>query len=156
MTVLTTLKEFLDKKNVKYAVRTHPVAYTSQEVAAVEHVPGAQLAKVVIIKSNGEFVMAVLPATQRIVLEKMREVLENPGARLATEEEFKGLFPECETGAMPPFGNLYNLAVYVDKTLTETKEIVFRAGTHTDTVHMKYKDFAKLVAPTVVEFSQHI
>ncbi len=156
MTILNKLKEFLDKKKVKYAVRTHPVVYTSQEVAAAEHVPGAQLAKVVMIRANEEFVMVVLPATQRIVVEKLREVLEKSEARLATEEEFKGLFPQCETGAMPPFGNLYDLPVYVDKTLTEAKEIVFRAGTHTETVHMKYKDFTKLVEPTVAEFTQHL
>lgn len=156
MTVLNKLKEFLDKSKVKYSVRTHQVVYTSQEVAAAEHVPGAQLAKVVMIKANAQFLMAVLPATQRIVLEKLCEVLGKPEARLATEEEFKGLFPQCETGAMPPFGNLYDLPVYVDKTLTKTKEIVFRAGTHTETVHMKYKDFSKLVKPTEAEFSQHL
>jgi Ala-tRNA(Pro) deacylase len=156
MTILNTLKDFLTKKKVKYSVHTHPVVYTSQEVAAAEHVPGGQLAKVVMIRANEEFVMAVLPATQRIVVEKLREVLGKSEARLATEEEFKGLFPKCEIGAMPPFGNLYDLPVYVDKTLTEVKEIVFRAGTHTDTVHMKYKDFDKLVKPTVAEFSQHL
>jgi Ala-tRNA(Pro) deacylase len=155
MPILTKLSEFLDKNGVHYEVLSHRQAFTAQEVAAVQHVPGMELAKVVMLRSGTEFVMAVLPAPYRVDLERAKTVLGKPEVTLATEQEFKGLFPQCEPGAMPPFGNLYNLAVYVDQALTRDEEIVFNAGTHTQTVKMKYADFARLVQPKVVSFSAH-
>lgn len=164
MAILRRLREYLDKNNVRYEVSSHREAYTAQEIAAALHVPGKKLAKVVIVKSGEKFVMAVMPATWKIDMEKMKLVLErsegkvlgNTDVRIATEGEFKDMFPECDVGAMPPFGNLFNLDVYVDKSLTEDREIVFQAGTHVDTINMNYQDFATLVKPIVAEFGRHI
>ncbi len=156
MTILRRLREYLDEKKVRYEVSSHREAFTAQDIAAALHVPGQKLAKVVMIKSGERFMMAVLPATWKIDMEKMKKVLKNTDVRLATENEFKDLFPACDVGAMPPFGNLYNLDVYVDKSLTEDREIVFNAGTHVDTVNMNYQDFAALVKPVVAEFGKHV
>ncbi len=155
MQILAKLRDFLDKNGVHYEVLSHRQAFTAQEVAAVQHVPGMEVAKVVMLRSGTEFVMAVLPAPYRVGLDRAKAVLGKPEVTLATEEEFKGLFPQCEPGAMPPFGNLYNLAVYVDDALAHDEEIVFNAGTHTQTVKMKYADFARLVRPTVVSLAAH-
>ncbi len=155
MEILAKLRDFLDKNGVRYEVLSHRQAFTAQEVAAVQHVPGMELAKVVMLRSGPEFVMAVLPAPYRVALDRAKAVLGKAEVTLATEEEFKGLFPQCEPGAMPPFGNLYNLAVYVDEALTRDEEIVFNAGTHTQTVKMQYADFARLVQPKVVSLAAH-
>lgn len=156
MPILAKLQEYLDTNKVSYTVCTHRQAFTAQEVAAAQHVKGKELAKVVIIKTRGRFLMAVLPATHKIDLSKLKAVLQVEEAALATEEEFQGLFPGCETGAMPPFGNLYGLSVYVDKTLEEDEEIVFQAGNHVQTVRMMYQDFKELVKPMVAEFAVHL
>jgi Ala-tRNA(Pro) deacylase len=154
MPILAKLREFLDSNKVSYEVATHRQAFTAQEVAAAEHISGKELAKVVILRSGTQFAMAVLPAPYRIDLERAATVLGKPDVVLATEEEFKGLFPQCEPGAMPPFGNLYNIPVYADQTLTRDQHIVFNAGTHTQTVRMTYDDFARLVRPKVVSLAK--
>ena len=153
MSILAKLREFLDGNKVQYEVVSHRQAFTAQEVAAAQHVPGMELAKVVMLRSGPEFLMAVLPAPQRVDLDHARAATGKPGLAFATEQEFEGLFPGCEPGAMPPFGNLYGLPVYVDQTLTRDKDIVFNAGTHTLTVKMKYADFARLVQPKVCSFA---
>jgi Ala-tRNA(Pro) deacylase len=152
MAVARKLKEFLDEQKVKYEVRTHAVVYTAQELAAVEHVPGKDLAKVVIVKAGEEYAMAVLPAPRRVSLQRLKEALGKGEVRLASEEEFQGLFPQCELGAMPPFGNLYGVVVYVDPVLEQDKEITFQAGSHQETITMKYEDFKRLVQPRAVSF----
>ena len=152
MPILTELREFLDKNGVPYEVAEHRQAFTAQEVAQAQHVPGRELAKVVILRSGAEFMMVVMPAPYRIDLERAKAAIGKSDLALATEEQFKGLFPHCEAGAMPPFGNLYNLPVYVDPSLTRDEAIVFNAGTHTQTVKMKYADFARLVHPKVASF----
>ncbi|MFQ5861763.1 MAG: aminoacyl-tRNA deacylase [Candidatus Brocadiales bacterium] len=156
MTIARKLKEYLDENKVPYKVATHQEVYTAQEVAASLHVPGKNLVKVVIIKTKDKYVMAVLSADRKVNVEKVRALLHDPEARLATEGEFKNLFPDCDVGAMPPFGNLYNTGVYVDKSLAEDEEIVFQAGSHVETLEMKYKDFDRLVGPEVVDFGQHL
>jgi Ala-tRNA(Pro) deacylase len=153
MPILTTLRQFLDHNKVVYQVATHRQAFTAQEVAQAQHTPGRELAKVVMLRSGAEFMMAVLPAPYRVDLDLVKAALGKPDLRLATEQEFAGLFPQCEAGAMPPFGNLYDLPVYVDHSLTRDDEIVFNAGTHTQTVKMKYADFERLVRPLVVSFA---
>lgn len=153
MPVLTKLREFLDRHKVPYEVLTHRQAFTAQEVAQAQHVRGAELAKVVMLRSGAQFLMTVLPAPQLIDLDRARAATEKPDLAFATEQEFQGLFPGCEAGAMPPFGNLYGLPVYVDQMLTRDKDIVFNAGTHTLTVKMKYADFARLVQPKVCSFA---
>jgi Ala-tRNA(Pro) deacylase len=149
MPILAKLQEFLDANRVRYAVMSHEPAFTAQQVAAAQHVPGKELAKVVMVRAGDRFLMAVLPATAKLDVHKMPE----RGARLATEHEFQSLFPHCEPGAMPPFGNLYGIPVFVDARLAADQEIVFQAGSHTQTVRMRYADFARLVRPLVDDYA---
>ena len=147
------LEAYLRENGVPFEVQHHPRAITAQEVAASEHVPGKMLAKVVMVWADGEMAMLSLPAPYQVDLEKAGKVLGAEQARLAQEEEFEGAFPDCEVGAMPPFGNLYGLPVYVEEALAEDETIFFRAGTHTDTMSVGYADFERLVEPTVGEFA---
>jgi len=147
------LKEFLDKEKIKYVSITHSPAYTAQEVAASAHVPGKELAKTVIVKVDGQMAMAVLPANRKVVVQELREITGADEVQFATEVEFKNLFPDCETGAMPPFGNLYGMEVYVAPSLAEDDEIAFNGGTHTELIKMSYQDFERLVKPKMVSFT---
>jgi Ala-tRNA(Pro) deacylase len=149
MPILAKLKEFLDDNGVVYTVLRHSHAFTAEEVAAAQHVPALEFAKVVMVKADDRFLMVVLPAFRKVDLHKLPE----RRTQLATEAEFARIFPHCEPGAMPPFGNLLGLPVYVDQTLGRREEIVFQAGTHTQTVRMKYGDFARLVRPTVDDYT---
>jgi len=148
-----TLKSFLDTNHVKYKTITHSPQYTAQEIAASAHIPGKELAKTVIVKMDGEFAMAVLPASQHVSLTRLKEAAGAGDAELASEQEFEKLFPDCELGAMPPFGNLYDMPVYAAEQLTEDEEIAFNAGSHTELVQLKFRDFDKLVHPKVVALS---
>ena len=152
MSILKRLKEYFDLEKVQYEVLTHPEANTAPEVAEALHVTGKELAKVVMLKIGERFVMTVLPANWKVDVSRLKDIFGTSHIRLATEEEFKGLFPDCEIGTMPPFGNLYNMEVYVDQSLTTDEKIVFQAGTHYEAVKLRYTDFAKLVHPTVAEF----
>ena len=143
------LKNFLDSHNVEYVSISHSPAYSAQTIAASAHVPGKELAKTVIVKIDDRFAMAVLPASYRVHLGHFKAALSASHVELATETEVENLFPDCEKGAMPPFGNLYNLDVYVAQQLTEDEEIAFSAGSHTEVVRMSYKDFERLVMPKV-------
>jgi len=154
MPILSKLREFLDRSNVPYEMLSHAEAFTAQQVAEAQHVPGKDLAKVVMACSGSEFMMFVLPAPYRLDLERVRGMLGKADLRLATEQEFAGLFPQCQPGAMPPFGNLYGLAVWVDEALAKDEKIVFNAGTHTDTVRLRYADFARLVQPGVARLAE--
>src|SRR5437899_10689854 len=128
------LKQFLDDNAVKYVSIVHSPAYTAQEVAASVHVTGRDLAKTVIVKLDGQMAMAVLPANRKIVLQDLREITGSEQVKFATEDEFKQKFPDCETGAMPPFGNLYGMEVYVAQSLVGNHEIAFNAGSHTEVI----------------------
>lgn len=150
---LRKLREFLDGQNVKYVLITHSKAYTSQEIAALSHTPGKELAKTVMVQLDDRMAMAVLPATQKVDLDKLRKASGAKKAALAHEEDFKGMFPECEAGAMPPFGNLFGMDVFVAPRLAEDREIAFNAGSHTELVRMPYKDFERLVKPRMMEFA---
>lgn len=154
MGVLKRLKDYLDENKVKYVKITHSRAYTAQEIAASVHIPGKELAKTVIVKVNDGFGMAVLPASRKIDFDRLKTLIGSKDIRLAEEGEFKGLFPDCEIGAMPPFGNLYKLPVFVATALAEDKEIAFNAGTHTDVIKISYSDFENLVKPTIGTFSE--
>ncbi len=156
MPVLKKMQAFLDENKIKYQVTTHSLAFTAQEIAAAEHIPGDQIAKVVMIKQNGVPIMAVLPGPYKIDFEVLREVLGKTAVRLESEEEFTGLFPGCETGAEPPFGNLFKLEVLVDTALTKNDEIVFNAGSHRQSIRMRYEDYARLVQPRVATFARHL
>ncbi len=157
---MTTCKEkliaYLIDTHVPFQTMKHHTAFTAQEIAAEQKVPGKQVAKVVIVLADDKTVMLVMPASHRIDFRKLNRVLGCKDARLAKEEEFKGLFPDCDTGAMPPFGNLYDVPVYVDKSLTEDPAIVFNAGTHDETMKVPYADYARLANPIVAEFAMHL
>ena len=147
------LKKFLDDNDVRYVTIQHSKAYTAQDVAATSHISGKEIAKTVMVRLGGKMAMAVVPASRMVDLEHLREVTGATSAELATESEFKDRFPECEVGAMPPFGNLYDLDVYVDESLREDEEIAFNAGTHTELVRLAYADFERLVKPKVMGFA---
>jgi Ala-tRNA(Pro) deacylase len=146
------LKEFLDSHGVKYVSVRHSPAFTAQEVAQSAHVSGRDFAKTIVVNTDSGMAMVVLPANRRIVMSDLREMLQVPYVRLASEREFRDLFPDCELGAMPPFGNLYGLPVYVAGSLTEEEEISFNAGTHTEVITMRYEDFEALAKPVVLDF----
>jgi Ala-tRNA(Pro) deacylase len=154
MPILGKLSEYLDQHHVRYEVLSHRQTFTAQETAQAQHVHGREMAKVVIVRGGGEFAMVVLPAPCLVDLERAGAVLGKPDLDLATEEQFTSLFPGCEPGAMPPFGNLYGLPVWVDRALTRDEQIVFNAGTHTQTVRMRYADFAQLVHPKVASLAE--
>ena len=147
------LKEFLDREKVKYVCFIHSTAYTAREVAASAHVTGREFAKTIIVEVDGKMAMAVLPANRKIVLQDLREVTGSDEVRFTSEDEFKKRFPDCETGAMPPFGNLYGMEVYLAASLAENDELVFNAGSHTELIRMAFKDFERLVRPKVLSFT---
>ena len=151
--VAHALKEYLDRHAIKYVMIIHSPAYTAQEVAQSVHVPGRELAKTVIVNIEGRLAMAVLPANRKVVLQDLRDVTGTDEVRFATEAEFHGRFTDCETGAMPPFGNLYGMDVFVEPRLTQDQEITFNAGSHTEAIQMAYADFERLVHPKIVSFS---
>ena len=142
------LKEFLDKEHVKYVSIVHSPAFTAQEIAAAAHVPGKELAKSVIVKIDGELAMVVLPASDQVRLANLQEKLGARHVELADEDEFREAFPDCETGAMPPFGNLYGMNVFVSQALREDEEIAFNAGSHSELIRLTYADYERLVHPT--------
>ena len=144
---LSKLREFLDEHNIKYLVISHSVAYTAQGIAALTHIPGKELAKTVMVMVDGRLAMAVVPASSRVDLSRLKRYLGIETVELASETEFRDRFPDCETGAMPPFGNLYGMDVFADESLALDKEIFFNAGSHRELVRMKYSDFRDLVKP---------
>ncbi|HWP58639.1 MAG TPA: YbaK/EbsC family protein [Candidatus Acidoferrales bacterium] len=154
MPILKRLRELLDEARIPYEVYDHALAYTAQEIAQRQHIPGREMAKVVILWTDGKYVMAVLPASRMISLSRAREGLAAKRVRLATEEEFASLFPGCEIGAMPPFGNLFAMPVYVDPELEKDRWIYFNAGNHVQTVKISYEDFKAVVRPTVVPLAE--
>ena len=144
------LEQYLREQGVAYEFQHHPAAYTARGIAASEHVPAKDVAKSVIVVADGRQVMIVLPATHELRVSDLAHEIGASAARLADEGEFAATFPDCEVGAMPPFGNLYGVPVYVDSSLGDDESIVFQAGTHTDTMRIKYADYIRLVKPTMV------
>jgi len=145
------LREFLDKNHVPYETIPHAPAYTTQEVAAAAHIRGQEVAKTVMVKLDGTIAMAVLPANFQVDLELLRHAARAGEVKLASEEEFRGRFPGCEVGAMPPFGNLYGLEVYAARKLAEDETIAFNAGTHGEMIRLAWRDFERLVQPRIVD-----
>ena len=148
------MKRFLDESGVKYEVIRHGEAYTAQEIAAAMHVKGSAFVKVVIVRSERGYMMVGMPADRLVDIAALRDELGLRLAAIATESEFRRLFPDCEAGAMPPFGNLYGMPVYVDAALRHPGDIVFQAGTHYESIRMSFTDFERLVSPYVVEASR--
>jgi Ala-tRNA(Pro) deacylase len=147
------LKAFLNANNIRYDILFHPMANTSQEKAAKVHISGKEFAKTVMVNINNKMAMTVLPASYQVDFDILKIMLGTTNIKLATEAEFKAMFPDCEPGAMPPFGNLYDMDVYVAESLTEDDEIAFNAGTHTELIVMNYEDYERLVNPKVFRFS---
>lgn len=143
------LRKYLDDSGVPYEVITHGEAYTAQEIAESMHVKGGKLAKVVMLKSEIGFIMAVVPADRVVDISKLRQAMNIKMAALAGESEFKSVFPDCDVGAMPPFGNLYGIPVSVDKSLAGD-DIVFQAGTHYEAIRMRFDDYKELVRPLIM------
>lgn len=150
------LKEFLDSNNVKYITISHSRAFTAQETATSAHIAGKELAKTVMVKIDGKMAMAVLPASCNVDLELLKDVTNSSTIELADEKEFQDLFPDCEVGAMPPFGNLYQIEVFAAESLSKDEEFAFNAGTHRELIKTSYKDFERLVKPKVAKFSVEI
>jgi Ala-tRNA(Pro) deacylase len=146
------VKAYLDQQGIKFVSILHSAAYTAPEIAASAHVKGRDFAKTVIVMIEDEMAMVVLPASRRVLLSDLRDMLETSHVRLASEAEFKDRFPDCELGAMPPLGHLYGMKTFVSGHLAEEKEIAFNAGTHTEVIKMSYDDFERLVQPTVLDF----
>jgi Ala-tRNA(Pro) deacylase len=154
MSVSARLKSFLDANRVRYESLSHSTTYTAQGTATVMQISGREMAKTVVLRAGEnerETILAVLPGPKHVNLDKLAKVLGTP-VRLATELEFSELFPDCELGAMPPFGALYDLPVYVEESLAKDKEVVFNAGTHRDVVRMTYEDFIRLAKPKICLF----
>jgi len=154
MPVLRRLKEVLDRAKISYEVYNHPRAFTAQEIAATQHITGRAMAKVVILNVDGSLAMAVLPSNRLVDLELAKAGLAATNVSLATEEQFATIFPECELGAMPPFGNLFGLPVIVDPALERYESIFFNAGNHLQTVRLKYRDFKLLVKPDMITLTE--
>jgi len=148
------LEAYLRQHQVPYQLQHHTQAFSAQKIAEREHVPGKTVAKPVIVMVDSTLIELVIPASYQVDLNKLQSILGARDTRLAHESEFANVFPDCEVGAMPPFGNHYGIAVYVDKRLTEEETIVFPVGTHTDTMSLKYADFERLVHPGVIECAQ--
>lgn len=148
------LREYLEEHNINFVTIHHSTAYTAQEVAHAAHISGKEMAKTVMIKVNGKMAMAVLPANYSIDLSLLRNAIGAESIELAHENEFVNIFPDCELGAMPPFGNLYGLDVYTAQSLTEDDEIAFNAGNHTELLKLNYKDYETLVHPKIIKFSR--
>ncbi|HKE82817.1 MAG TPA: YbaK/EbsC family protein [Vicinamibacterales bacterium] len=154
MAIPRSIERFLSDQHIKYAVVTHQRAYTAQEEAALAHVPGSQWAKTVACLADGRPILAVVPASSLVDLNRLREIIGARELRLAQEREFEPLYPECELGAMPPLGPLYGQPVFVDQNLTGGHDIVFDGGSHSEAVKVSYLDFARVVQPAVGDFGR--
>jgi len=156
MPMLDKLLALLDQNQVKYTRHSHPTAYTAREVASVEHVPAHKIAKTVVFSSENGYGMAVVPGDHLLDLEGLRGILGVSRLRLATESEIGELFPDCELGAMGPFGNLCGIPVYADAGLASEETIAFNAGTHRDVIHMRFDDYQRLAKPQMVALTRHL
>jgi Ala-tRNA(Pro) deacylase len=152
---LDRLQRYLRNERVAYELQHHPKAFTARGVAASEHVPARDVAKAVIVMVDGQAVMVVLPSSHDLQLNELAQRLGAGEVRLAEESEFAPLFPDCETGTMPPFGNLYGLPVFADSSFDRDGSLIFQAGTHTDTLRIAYSEFLRLVKPTGVHVGRY-
>jgi Ala-tRNA(Pro) deacylase len=151
---LNKLRAFLDSHNIRYLILSHSLAYTAQGIAALTHISGKELAKTVIVRIDGDLAMAVVPASRHVDLSLLKRAAGARAVEIASEQEFQDKFPDCEAGAMPPFGNLYGMAVYADESLTSNQEITFNAGTHRELLRMDWADLVSLVEPRIVQITK--
>ncbi len=151
---INTLTRFLDENKVAYVTIRHSPAYTAQKIAAAAHIPGREVAKTVMVNMDGKMAMAVLRATDQVDLDLLRGAAKAKSVTLATEDDFRDAFQGVELGAMPPFGNLYNMRVFADEALTKDEQIAFNAGSHTELLQLDYAEFKRLAKPTVANFAR--
>mgnify|MGYP001557866953 FL=1 len=151
--IIRKLQDYLDANNVRYVILSHSLAFTAQEVAASAHVPGQEIAKTVVFWMDGAMALAVLPGSRMIDFTLLKKGAVAKDVEIAAESEFSDAFPQCELGAMPPFGHLFGMKTFVDASLADDKEIAFNAGTHRELVRMRYADYERLTDPTIVRFS---
>jgi Ala-tRNA(Pro) deacylase len=152
---LRRIRQYLEENAVPFSILTHPPAFTAQKVAAAAHVPGREVAKTVIVKIDDRLAMAVLPADCTLDLDHLRSSLGAATIELASEWDFKDRFPDCEAGAMPPFGNLYDMPVYVADVLARDEFVAFSACSHREMIRLRFADYARLVQPKVLDISWH-
>lgn len=150
------LQNFLDEMGVRYRVSVHPAAYTAQDLASTEHIPGHKVIKPVVVKADGEFVMCALPACHRVDLQALKGQLQANEIELAGEEKLKELFPDCEVGAAPPIGRLYGMTTLMDESLTRDNHVTFQAGTHDNAVTMSLLDYRRAAQPELAYFGRHV
>lgn len=155
MAILTKLQELLDGRGVDYEVLNHPQVFTAQEIAIQEHIPGREFAKAVVVKAGDRFILTVLPAPDHVSPKRLSRLVDQP-VRLATEEEFSQLFPGCEPGAMPPFGNLFGLGVVMETSLVNKSRLAFNAGNHKQSIRLKTQDFLSIVHPQIGVFTDRV
>ena len=148
------LKDFLDTHRIKYVSISHSPAYTAQGIAALAHIPGKDLAKTVVVQLDGVLAMAVVPANHHVDIQLLKKATGAKVSDVASEAEFAGTFPDCEAGAMPPFGNLYNMKVFVDERLSQEKQIAFNAGSHRELIQLSWADYQSLVQPQIVRLAK--
>jgi Ala-tRNA(Pro) deacylase len=154
MAIMHSLQRLLDDNRVHYEVHAHPTSFTATQTAKADHVPPSEMAKVVVVKTGERFLLAVLPATHTLDVDLLRETVGDARLRLASEREFADAFADCEPGAIPPFGQLFGMPMWVDDSLGREREMVFNAGNHRETVHLAYEDFVRLAKPEFGEFSR--
>jgi Ala-tRNA(Pro) deacylase len=154
MPLMEKLRAFLEQNHAEYTHTVHSLAYTAREVAAAEHLPAREVAKIVVVHADNGYHMFILPANRMVDFQEIRDMLGFSHARMVPETELNRLFPDCELGAMPPFGNLYGMPVYLDSGLAAEETLTFNAGTHRDVVHMRTSEFQKLVRPTLVSLAR--
>jgi Ala-tRNA(Pro) deacylase len=155
MNIPERLIDYLNEKNIRYEIVHHPEAFTSQRIAEAEHVKAEHYAKVVMVKSGEQRLMVVLPADHRVDLEKVEQITGQT-VSLDTEAEFRTFFPDCAVGTMPPFGNLYGLPTFVDRSLVKQDYIVFEAGTHTEAIKLRYSDYEDMAKPKIADLSMKV
>jgi Ala-tRNA(Pro) deacylase len=150
------VQSYLDEMGVAYRMSHHPIAYTAQDLASAEHVPGRQVIKAVVVKADGQFVMCALPASHRIDLQALRSQLEAEDVKLADEQKLSELFPDCELGAEPPIGRLYDMPTLMDESLTSDARVTFQAGTHRDAITMSLVEYRRVAQPEMGYFGKHL
>jgi Ala-tRNA(Pro) deacylase len=150
------LQSYLDQMGINYRVSKHDDAFTAQDLAAVEHIPGRKVIKPVVVRADGEFVMCALPASYKVDLSELREQLQCEEVQLADENALQEIFGDCELGAAPPIGRLYGLPTLMDESLFADDRVTFQAGTHADAVTMSLADYRRIAQPEVAYFGRHV
>ncbi len=150
------LETYFKDQGVRFKKRTHRESFTAQELAAAEHEPGRFVAKPVIVKADGELIMAVVPASHRVNCDRLAEALPAEQVELAAEADFAGRFAECELGAEPPLGNLFNMPMIVDQAIADDEHILFQAGKHDESILMRTRDYLQITQPKIGRFAEHI